>query len=156
MQYIGLCVFNLPIFLMMIMRICVLYFIIIIKSEAWTNSHCLGLSNETMIYAVCLDFFLWRHHRVQCESRSEDVTKKIVNTFGINSKCHIWSRVHLASIRKRIHWKITWATHCVFLADIAAFWNKFVENLFLTKINLQNEELSLWQLWRHWWPRRSS
>ena len=42
MQYMGLCVFSLPISLMMIVRICVLYLIIIIKSplfrfRSWNN-----------------------------------------------------------------------------------------------------------------------
>ena len=33
-----------------------IYFVlyIIIKSEVWTITHCLGLDNETMLYAVCL------------------------------------------------------------------------------------------------------
>ena len=38
-----------------IVRECVLYRIIIIKSEVWTTSHCLGLGNETTVCAVCLD-----------------------------------------------------------------------------------------------------
>ena len=36
----------------------ILYFKIIIKSEVWTISHCLGLSCETMLYSVCLSMFL--------------------------------------------------------------------------------------------------
>ena len=53
----GLCVFSLPISLMMIMRICVLY-LIIIKSEAWPIYHCLGLGHETMVCTVCISVFL--------------------------------------------------------------------------------------------------
>ena len=39
MQYMGLCVFHLPIYLMMIVRILVLYIIIIIKWEVWPICH---------------------------------------------------------------------------------------------------------------------
>ena len=53
-QYMGLCVFNLPISLMMNVRIYVLYLIIIIiRSEVWHTCHCLGLGHETMICAAC-------------------------------------------------------------------------------------------------------
>ena len=46
-------------FLVMIERIYILYLIIIIKSEVWTITHCLGLGHETMVCAVCLFVFLW-------------------------------------------------------------------------------------------------
>ena len=36
----------------------VLCLIIIIKSEVWTITHCLGLGHETMVCAVCLSVFL--------------------------------------------------------------------------------------------------
>ena len=58
-QYMGLCVFSLPISLVMIDRIYILCLIIIIKSEVWTITHCLGLGHETMVCAVCLSIFLW-------------------------------------------------------------------------------------------------
>ena len=29
------------------------------ESEVWTITHCLGLSHETMVCAVCLSIFLW-------------------------------------------------------------------------------------------------
>ena len=57
-QYVGLCVFSLPISFMMIGRIYILCLIIIIKSEIWTITHCLGLGHETMVCAVCLSIFL--------------------------------------------------------------------------------------------------
>ena len=38
---------------------CVLYLIIIIKSEVWIVNHCLGLGRETMVCAVCLTMFLF-------------------------------------------------------------------------------------------------
>ena len=38
----------------MIERIYILCLIIIIKSEVWTITHCLGLGHETMVSAVCL------------------------------------------------------------------------------------------------------
>ena len=59
MQYMGLCVFSLPIYLMMIVRIGVLYLIFNIKSEVWPVCHCLWLGNETLVCAVCLSIFLW-------------------------------------------------------------------------------------------------
>ena len=68
-QYVGLCVFSLPISFVMIERIYIYVYIyiniyiccliIIIKSEVWTITHCLGLGHETMVCAVCLSVFLW-------------------------------------------------------------------------------------------------
>ena len=58
-QYVGLCVFSLPISLVMIERIYILCLIIIIKSEVWTIIHCLGLGHETMVCSVCLSIFFW-------------------------------------------------------------------------------------------------
>ena len=57
-QYVGLCVFSLPIFLVMIEIIYILCPIIIIKSKAWTVIHCLGLRHETMVCAVCISIYL--------------------------------------------------------------------------------------------------
>ena len=58
-QYVGLYVFSLPISLVMIERIYILcLIIIIIKSEVWTITHCLGLGHETMVSVVCLSMFL--------------------------------------------------------------------------------------------------
>ena len=54
----GLCVFSLPISLMMIVRIPVLDLFISIKTGVWPICHCLG--HETMICAVCLSIFLQR------------------------------------------------------------------------------------------------
>ena len=53
MQYMGLCVLNLPISFMIIVRIRILDLIIIIKSEVWSICHCLWLGHETMVCAVC-------------------------------------------------------------------------------------------------------
>ena len=58
-QYVGLCVSSLPISFVMIQRIYILCLIIIIKSEVWTITHCLGLGHETMVCAVCLSIFLF-------------------------------------------------------------------------------------------------
>ena len=57
-QYVGLCVFILPISFVMIERTYILCHIIIIKSKVWTITHCLGLGHETMVWAVCLSIFL--------------------------------------------------------------------------------------------------
>ena len=59
LQYMGMRVISLPISLMIIVRICVLYLIIIIKSEVWPICHCLGLCHETMVYAVYISIFWW-------------------------------------------------------------------------------------------------
>ena len=58
-QYVGLCVFSLPISLVMIARIYILCLIIIIKSEIRTVTHYLGLGDDTMVCAVCLSIFLY-------------------------------------------------------------------------------------------------
>ena len=58
MKYVGLYVFSLPISLVMIEGIHILCLIIIIKSEVWTITHCLGLGHETMVSSVCLSIFL--------------------------------------------------------------------------------------------------
>ena len=42
-------------------NIYILCLIIIIKSEVWTITHCLGLGHETMVCAVCLSIFLWSY-----------------------------------------------------------------------------------------------
>ena len=58
-QYVGLYVFSLPIPLVMLEIIYILCLTIIIKSEVWTITHCLGLGRETMVSTVCLSIFLW-------------------------------------------------------------------------------------------------
>ena len=58
-KYVGLRVFSLPSSFVMIEIIYILCFIIIIKSEVWTITHCLGLGHETMVCTVCLSIFLW-------------------------------------------------------------------------------------------------
>ena len=59
-QYVGLCVFSLPISFVMIEKKYILCLIIIIKSEVWTITRCLGLGHETMVCAVCLSIFFWK------------------------------------------------------------------------------------------------
>ena len=38
-QYMGLCICSLPVYIVINVRICILYLIIIIKSEVWINIH---------------------------------------------------------------------------------------------------------------------
>ena len=86
-QYVGLCVFSLPIFFVMIEIIYILWLIIIIKSEVWTITHCLGLGHETMVCAVCLPVFL-RH---LSDSRKNSPGPSIHNTvIKIQKVCSIW------------------------------------------------------------------
>ena len=56
-EYMGPCAFNLHISLVMNVRVCV-HYLIIIKLELWINSHCLGLGHETMVRVVGLAFLL--------------------------------------------------------------------------------------------------
>ena len=66
-QYVGLCVFSLPISFVIIERKYTFCLIIIIKSEVWAITHCLGLGHETMVCAVCLSIFLFtRFHWNRC------------------------------------------------------------------------------------------
>ena len=58
-QYVGLYIFSLPISYVMIERIYILCLIIIIKSEVWTITYCLGLGHESMVSAVCLSILPW-------------------------------------------------------------------------------------------------
>ena len=60
-QYVGLYVFSLLIYIVMIVRINILCLIIITKSEVWTITHCLGLGHETMVSAVCLSIYSYRY-----------------------------------------------------------------------------------------------
>ena len=58
MQYVGYCVVSFCISLLMILRIFVLHITIIIRSEIWIISHCLGLCYETIVCALCPAMFL--------------------------------------------------------------------------------------------------
>ena len=51
MWYMGPCVFNLPISVLLIVRICVH---IIINSEVWTINYCLGSWNNGMRFITCI------------------------------------------------------------------------------------------------------
>ena len=58
-HHMGLYVFSFPISLVMIERIHIRCLIIIIKSEVWTITHCLGLGHETIVSAVYLSYRLF-------------------------------------------------------------------------------------------------
>ena len=53
-QYIWCCVYSVCQSPLWWLRWCILCLIIIIKSEVWTITHCLGLGHKTMVCAVCL------------------------------------------------------------------------------------------------------
>ena len=74
-QYVGLCVFSLPTPLVIIERIYILCLIIIIKSEVWTITHCLGLGHETMVCAVCLSIFLYKYIFMFPQKRDKNINK---------------------------------------------------------------------------------
>ena len=75
MQYMGLCVFSLPVSLMMIVRKYVFYLTVILKSEVGTVCYCLGLGHEAMACAVCLSIFL----RMVAISASGEIMCKFVS-----------------------------------------------------------------------------
>ena len=83
-QYMGLCVFSLPITLMMIVRVWILYFIINIKSEVRPIYHCLGLGHETMVCTVYL--YIFRHPCLRDHLSSRNDFRLVVindmNTIG--------------------------------------------------------------------------
>ena len=56
------CVFSVYPFPLWWLKEYILCLISIIKSEAWTITHCLGLGHETMVCAVCVYVFLWICH----------------------------------------------------------------------------------------------
>ena len=57
--YVGLCAFSLPVSFVMIERVYIICLIIIIRSEVWTITHCLGSGRHgTLVCAVCLSIFL--------------------------------------------------------------------------------------------------
>ena len=60
MQYMGLCWFGLPIYIIMIVRIRALYLIIINKSEVWLIWHYFGLGHENG--KRCVYIFLCSYH----------------------------------------------------------------------------------------------
>ena len=64
----GAVCFQFTHFHVMIERIYILCLIIIIKSEVWTITHCLGLGHETMVCAVCLFVFLWFNPHSQAQT----------------------------------------------------------------------------------------
>ena len=57
----------------MVVKICVLYFIIIINWEVWTIIHCLEWYLETIVCAVCLAMFLAVTHHLLCSSLLYDL-----------------------------------------------------------------------------------
>ena len=60
----GLCILSWRVSLLMYVRICVLYLIVIIKSEVWTISNCLWFVHETIVCTICLAIFLHnQYHR---------------------------------------------------------------------------------------------
>ena len=59
--YGAVYIFSWPIYLMMIVRICIFHLVIIIKSEVWPICHCLGSGPETMICVECLSLFFWHN-----------------------------------------------------------------------------------------------
>ena len=85
-QYVGLYVLSLPISPVMIERIYILFLIIIIKSEVWTITHCLGLGHETMVPTVCLSIFLCMHQCMEREFYLKSYTGKSHSNMKITQR----------------------------------------------------------------------
>ena len=90
-QYVRLCVFSLPISLVIIERIYILCLIIIIQSEVWTITHCLRLGHETMVCAVCLSVFLLSDSYVK-STFSTRIFCRGVSGFATDCSCGVWCR----------------------------------------------------------------
>ena len=75
--------------------------IIIIKSEVWTITHCLGLSHETMMCAVCLSIFLQ-------ERNIEAVNTLLIYYMSHRRKVYKFTLILLIYVhRKNLHKKHT-------------------------------------------------
>ena len=89
MQYMGLCVFSLPIYLLMIVRICVLYLIIITKSEVWPICHCVGLGHEAMVCAVCISIFLWHDLTIEIMITAPIISQDLNHSVSSRPLCKL-------------------------------------------------------------------
>ena len=91
-QYVGLYLFVYPFLLWWLREYIYIYtyilcLIIIIKSEVWTITHCLGLGHETMVSAVCLSiFFFWPFIQrwTKIFRRIEEANKLIYQIYHLN------------------------------------------------------------------------
>ena len=104
MKHTGLWVFSLHISLGIIMRICVLYLVIVIKSEIWIINHCLGLSHEPMVCTDCLACFICAWFALvafccglwfpKCYCCSSEINRKCIKLIQNNKPqkiyVHIW------------------------------------------------------------------
>ena len=70
----GLCVFSLVIYLLMIMRIAVLLLIIIKSEVIWVISHCFGLGHGTMTCIICRVMLLLHYDDVIMGSIASQIT----------------------------------------------------------------------------------
>ena len=110
---ILLCVFSSPISGMMILRIPVLDFIIITKSEVCPICHCLGWGHETMVCAVCLSIFLLRgvyYHLNQLMF----FTSRIIEDYYTFLILSNWSIVYIIENHEMLtfEWISYWYCHC--------------------------------------------
>ena len=132
-QNMGLCVFSLPISFVMIERIYILFLIIIIKSEVWTITHCLGLCHETMVCAVCLSIFfrMWLVYIFTHNTNAQDIiyfgnsgSDQNSSAVGIYAECCSDHSMGICMRAKRCHHRI-WMTIdkplCCEIPQILAF-----------------------------------
>ena len=99
----GLYVFSLPIYLVMIERIYMLCLIIIIESEVWTITHCLGLGHEKMVSTVYLSIFSWPvqaritklRPQAQKKNRSRSLLFWRVVDLNLQGQIYLQSQIHI-------------------------------------------------------------
>ena len=100
-RYVGLYGFSLPISLVMIEIIYILCLIIIIKSEVWTITHCLGLGHETMVSAVCVSMFFisfgYGPQDWHLEYQYHQLQMHFIQTSGFHCKKNYGIHVHEVS-----------------------------------------------------------
>ena len=100
-QYVGLCVFSLPTPLVMIERLYIFCLSIIIKSEVWTITHCLGLGHETMVCAICLSIFLWQWNHPRTSNITPSQSRMLQRTsthWGLATHIRTWTSVSYISL----------------------------------------------------------
>ena len=126
------CMFSVYPFLLWWLReyiyIYILCLIIIIETEVWTITHCLGLGHETMVSAVCLSIFLcnwlttiknqWFQNwtaEIGCIVDGLTMTMTMnmfllpCNTYMIDTTNHIHKNSSsLLSFGTKIHYNCTW------------------------------------------------
>ena len=153
----ALCIFGLPISLMMIEKISVLYLNIIIKSEVWPICHCLGLDHEKW-YAMYVFLYCYAlENRINHEEIFSWLTRELISGWiwmcGLQ-KSHVaregWAndRHDARNVKNDISilWKmLTLCSQLEFERSNVIYWNLRV----LTIITLPRVNWRMWNIQTH-------